>query len=399
MSETPRFSQRLAAKNAEKKAVFQGSSGHSPRTTPLRQQQLPPTVLEENEYLSDSSGASGSDLDVTVTENKDSDSFAQCEDLQKSSSCLDVDVSIKQEVNNGADVNAAEQPKTPALNNNNAEASTAITRKMAAPKLPPFLREEPDTWFTVAEALFASHEITDDLAMYNATLPQLGGEVLLEISDILKTPPTTGKFTNLKKKLIERYAESSEKQLSRLFNDLKLDDRKPSQLLRHMRNLAKENINEEALKVKWLALLPLRVQEVLLVATATTLDDLAKMADKIVDLPSPGVFSVSSTQAPGSADVAAVSNKSSDSDVSHLLHRILDELTAQRGRNPHPQSNEYGARRSRSRSRTPSKFKGLCFYHWKFGADARNCVQPCNYKNSPPSQHQQQTGAPTKLPN
>jgi len=42
--------------------------------------------------------------------------------------------------------------------------------------------------------------------------------------------------------------------------------------------------------------------------------------------------------------------------------------------------------RSRARSKTPNE-EGVCFYHRRFGAEARKCTQPCSFKGNETGDH------------
>ncbi|KAJ8710659.1 hypothetical protein PYW08_009174 [Mythimna loreyi] len=62
-----------------------------------------------------------------------------------------------------------------------------------------------------------------------------------------------------------------------------LGDQKPSQLLRRMRELAKEKIPDDTLKMLWQGHLPSSVRAVLAVTDSKNLDDLAVVADNVFE--------------------------------------------------------------------------------------------------------------------
>ena len=100
---------------------------------------------------------------------------------------------------------------------------------------------------------------------------------------------------------------------------------------------------------------------------------------------------VNNVQAPPtssvSADVAALR-----AEVAALADS-LKQLHTSRGRH-HSQSFRGSRSRSRGRSTSPSRQRGeLCFYHEKFGANARKCRPPCAFQ--PPTHATEDSGNAT----
>lgn len=126
------------------------------------------------------------------------------------------------------------------------------------------------------------------------------------------------------------------------------------------------------------------VQAIIVSQTSGSLEDAAKLADKICEVTSPPLHQQIATASSSATAVAASSNFDS------LLKRIDDMITSrirtelsqrisqqdinQRGRRP---SRSGHRSRSRSRSRTP----GVCWYHNSFGDKAKRCRSPCIYKS------------------
>lgn len=59
----------------------------------------------------------------------------------------------------------------------------------------------------------------------------------------------------------------------------------------------------------------------------------------------------------------------------------IDEIQRSRSRdNNDRRSNDRGRNNNRSRSRSRPRYDpemGICWYHFRFGADATKCVKPC----------------------
>ncbi|KAH9635220.1 hypothetical protein HF086_013247 [Spodoptera exigua] len=61
----------------------------------------------------------------------------------------------------------------------------------------------------------------------------------------------------------------------------KTSDQRPSQLLRHMRDLARDKMPDETLRMLWMSHLPSSTRAVLAVSEESKVDTLAVMADKM----------------------------------------------------------------------------------------------------------------------
>ncbi len=133
------------------------------------------------------------------------------------------------------------------------------------------------------------------------------------------------------------------------------------------------------LRELFLQRLPANVRMVLASADSTiTLDKLAEMADKIMEVATPVVAAVGHAYTTESS----VEVKQLRKEVAHLTD-LVTALTA---------SNTPSARRSRSNSRqfrsSPApkdsiqSADSLCWYHAKFGEAAQKCKEPCNRGNS-----------------
>lgn len=258
-----------------------------------------------------------------------------------------------------------------------ATGATVVGR--VAVRLPPFWPEDPEVWFVQAEAQFQISGVKEDTTKFYHVISQLDQKYIKEIKDIVKNPPTTGKYEKLKQELTKRLSISREHQIRTLLSHEELGDRKPSQFLRHLKTLAADGVTEEFLRSLWSNRLPPHVQAIIVSQTGT-IEEAAELADKICEV-TPAPVQLAST--------SAVSNN-----FDGLLKRIDDMIalriqaemkqhiaqltTNSRGRSP--------ARRSfRSRSRSRSKTPGVCWYHSNYGEKAVKCTSPCNYMAGNPS--------------
>lgn len=264
-------------------------------------------------------------------------------------------------------------------------------------RVPPFWRDKPRLWFISFEA--ATRDLKKSEAQKaQMVIAQLQKEDIEQICDLLYDPPADRQYTTIKDRLISVYEESDSKQLQKLLSDMELGDQKPSQLLRRMRNLAHNKMPDNTLRLMWMNLLPAQVRSVLVVSDTiskdTALDELAKLADKMleqtIDVSAASVASVSTYQQTQNQPVG----------IQYLveeirkLHMEIAELktsyrhsSRDRARTP-PQrycrcnsSNSYRVR-STSRPRSDSLTSPAhCYYHRRFGKNARRCTTPCNFIN------------------
>ncbi|XP_043262246.1 uncharacterized protein LOC122403031 [Colletes gigas] len=268
---------------------------------------------------------------------------------------------------------------------------------VSKPQLPAFMKERPDIWFYLIEAEFAAARTRSDDVKYNATLRALDPDTLHQITDIISTPPTTNKYATLKQTIIKRVAESRQKQMYRLLNDLVLGDKKPSQLLREMRDLAADSINKEMLHNLWVSRLPNSIRPLLIISDALKLDALAEMADRLMETvtlsepntlrPLSTMAAVSQSERPKTPPPSALAAQLTElqSAMAFCMKTILDVQKQQQQQQQmfeSGRSNHRGRSMSRSqdRNRRSSSQQGSCYYHRRFGQDAKRCTTPCTYK-------------------
>lgn len=233
-------------------------------------------------------------------------------------------------------------------------------------KIPPFWSERPELWFAQIEGQFVTHKVHSENARFNQVIGNLDGKILQYVTDAVLHPPDENRYTNLKNKLIESFAQSGQQKITKLLSELTLGDQRPSQLLNRQRELAGNVVNEDFLKNLWLRQLPVTVQAVLAVS-AGDLSELGKLADKIMEVHAP------------QQQLAPVSMKSSNSTIATLEAKI-DSLT--KDLQQLQSSKNRGRSRSRSRpngrANTPNKREyDTCWYHYKFGDAATKCRDPC----------------------
>lgn len=150
---------------------------------------------------------------------------------------------------------------------------------------PKFWPNRPTLWFVQLEAQFRVHKIIKDDSKFYKTISALDMQSLGVVAHIVQNPPAQGKYTALKKALVDCYTESEEKHIRKLLSGKKLGDRKPTELLREMREQAGNNFNDDVLKAIWIDAMPNDgwLRQYLMTAEAADLNALAAKADVVVD--------------------------------------------------------------------------------------------------------------------
>ena len=158
-------------------------------------------------------------------------------------------------------------------------------------KLPPFWSSDPQIWFAQVEAQFTTRRIVAQQTKFAHVVSALQPEIAQEVRDLLLSPPTDKPYDFLKEQLVKRTSESAQRRLQLLLTEEELGDRKPSQLLRKMRQLLGEHKLEDGiLKQLFVQRLPSNVQLILSAAsTELTNEKLAELADRIMAVPVPMV--------------------------------------------------------------------------------------------------------------
>jgi predicted unusual protein kinase regulating ubiquinone biosynthesis (AarF/ABC1/UbiB family) len=258
------------------------------------------------------------------------------------------------------------------MENNGEEGAAGADQGMAinriAMKAPPFWSEEPELWFAQIEGQFTLGGITQDSTKYAYVLSQLEAKYAREIKDIVSNPPARDKYPALKQALIQRLAASQNQRIRQLLEHEELGDRKPSQFLRHLQTLAGTTVSDELLRTLWLGRLPAQMQVILATRTEDRLTEVANQADRIHEVTSTTVTTVAAA-----STTAENSPKSLETQIAELAKQVAT-LTTKITRF---KNTERSRSRSRSRSRTRDK---TCYYHRRFGSEAKKCSKPCDFK-------------------
>ena len=146
-------------------------------------------------------------------------------------------------------------------------------------KLPPFWPADPELWIAQVEAQFRTRNITQDGTKYDYIIGSLNPETATEIRDVLLNPPEENKYAAIRAALLKRSELSDQKRLQELLSREDLGDRKPTQVIRRMRQLVGETLlDPKVLRTLFIQKLPLSVQQIMVtVPEEMTLENMAEM--------------------------------------------------------------------------------------------------------------------------
>ena len=241
--------------------------------------------------------------------------------------------------------------------------------------IPMFQEELQHSWFTLLEGQFKMRRITSQESKFYILGCHLPPHILKKVAHVVSKMPKENPYDILKQEVLARTSNSKEAQFRQLMSYSDRDNQRPSDVLHQMQELAQNlDMEEQTLYRFWSAALPRNVKTVLaLQPKDTPLSCLAEMADQVYECcGSPVVQQVSKSAVEETPDLVIYG------DYAKQLVRRLEALELANKANNRRRSISR-SRRQRSKSRT--HIQGVCYYHRRFGDEARKCVIPCSYKN------------------
>ena len=251
--------------------------------------------------------------------------------------------------------------------------------------LPPFHAKDIKFWFLQVEALFRNGGITQDQAKFDHIITALDVTAAADIRDVIEEPPEEDLYQTIKSKLIERLAVSESARIKDILSNQPMGDRKPSQHLRHIKAQAGAHFSEAALESLWLETLPADVKLIVASAKGLPLDQQAEMADNVMDVAGVRRLAAIRTEAAPKLAAADPQIASLAQQISALakkfdshVSRIANAEAASKRKRPRDKSPASTSRTAATAS-SPEDGAELCWYHRKFGENAKKCTSPCSW--------------------
>ena len=250
-------------------------------------------------------------------------------------------------------------------------SSTSVAAAVAAAtprevRLPVFCADDATTWFERAEVQFRMKKVTDQAAKADYVLAALPDHVFPLVSKWLaKQKDNEITYAAIKKKLLTQFVATPEERADRLLTLAKqpLGDQRPSMALQEMIAISTIPTDDEQTKqlplltVLWLLRLPDPVRHGITNFTEKSDDEIGALADSL--------HGASRQQT--ARQVFAIENSESDEELSETTAAV----SARR------QQKTY--QRPQERKKKQSTLSEICFYHKRFGIEARKCKSPCSW--------------------
>ena len=224
--------------------------------------------------------------------------------------------------------------------------STRSTAMATPVKLPEFWEASPATWFAQTEAQFALRDITDDATKYYHVVSALSSSTAVRVESLIVSPPRANKYDAIKTHLLKTFQPSDAERADRLFSLQGLGDSKPSELMDKMLNMMGPNKPDFLFIHLFLRQLPSQVRAALANTKTTDCRALAAEADKFFLAGQKQHVAVLSSALPVS---------------------------------PPPQDTMVAAAAAAPRR---GRDTGLCYFHARFGSNAKRCRPPCSFATS-----------------
>ncbi|XP_044016127.1 uncharacterized protein LOC122857779 [Aphidius gifuensis] len=196
------------------------------------------------------------------------------------------------------------------------------------------------------------------------------------VGDLANNLPTMYKFNTLKDRILQSFAQTTEARLRRMFRGDESVGKKPTGILAHIKNSASGECNATVLRTIFLEKLPEQMRVLLAMCEHEDLVKVAELADKIYEMSNTSSCAIASSQE--QASVQAIANHVSPiSEVFKLIKTLSNKVDKLQ--------REYRSRsrsRSESRGRSNSPSNNLCFYHRRFGDNARKCLETCSQNSA-----------------
>ena len=271
------------------------------------------------------------------------------------------------------------------LNDNAPDPAHAQQQHQKYFKLPEFWPSSPHAWFGIVEAQFRIRQVTleeDRFTLVASVLPENSAR---KVAHLLSTPPADC-YTQLKAALLSSHQLTDIQKSELLFNMDDLGSKRPMELLTEMMELVTPGEEKTRLfAMLFMHRLPAQVRVQLTEDDHTDLRALAEKAERC---------SAMLARKTGTSSVQAVFTPEDDGDepaasVSAIRSSSSGQRNNKGGKPGFWQQKKQQQKRQpaqQSDNSSPAELarmaSGLCFPHFKYGAKAFNCTQPCNWQGN-----------------
>ena len=245
-------------------------------------------------------------------------------------------------------------------------------------KLPSFWTSCPEAWFIQAEMQFLLHNIDDDAKRFQNIVISLPENVITSVLDVIQSTDVNQRYAQLKNALCKRFTLSDESRMNKLFSELSLGDKTPSELFRSMTLIAGNNsaISQQLILKLWMRQLPQNIQSHLTSSSLSSIEEKLTLADKLHEISyTKEIFTINSSQQ---------QTQNQQTTLEQSLHQLA-ELTTNLCTNLNSlniEVNEIKKKQNNFKQKNGLTQQNICWYHLKYGINAKFCKQPCAFKKN-----------------
>lgn len=250
---------------------------------------------------------------------------------------------------------------------------------------------DPELWLQLVESAFVIAKVDDENLKFNFIATHLTPDIAREVRDVIMNKPAEKPYSAIVSALKNRLCASQEANTRQLLERENIGDSTPSQFLRRLRTLSNTAFSEDTLKTIWTSRLPQSLRGILATQAKTSLDDIATLADKIVE-----AMNSKSSAADGQIrECCAANNNELQVQIDKLTAEIArlktlsgpsenrrdrEEQFSRNRQNPRVRSRSNSRARPSTHTRVPVATQDICWYHVTFGNKAKRCTKPCSFR-------------------
>ena len=239
---------------------------------------------------------------------------------------------------------------------------TATTREKDV-KLPPFCATDATSWFQRIETTFRLRHVRNETCKADYVVAALPPDAFPLLSDWLVDQGENLQYKNLKNKILSLFAPTPETRAAKLLQiaRIKIGTQRASAAYQEMKALIRLSGTDgerlDLLRVLWLYRLPKAVRNGITNFTKYTEDQILELADSLQG---------STADDDDQAYAAELDSSSSDDEIAAVPYS-----RRYRRKSPAKKKDTTGSKKIKN--------KEICYYHARFGKEARNCKTPCIY--------------------
>lgn len=259
------------------------------------------------------------------------------------------------------------------MDNENATPCAAVTTR-----IPPFWPADPQAWFLLIESQFALRNITNSKTKFHHVVSGLTPEMVTKLMDVISNTASTTPYEDLRTAITTRLGDHDHEQIHRLLQPHHgaTPQRPSSTLVEVQRILGGVHADKDTVKKFFLHKLPPITRAIIAASQESDLNELAKLADTIFNtsVDHPHVATIHDQHADLLALVGSLTKQVAELQLQHPATREA----------PTKQADNFktNQQRWRRRSLSPKAPQAICWYHQRFGKEARRCTPPCRYSQT-----------------